>query len=83
MVTYLGICALVFLFAVGAEPIQWIKSLVHVQEDAEYKNKVQYFFVKLLNCSLCVGFWVGLIFYHSIILAGLVSIGSEFIARRL
>ena len=83
MVEFIAICSLVFLFAVGAEPIQWLKALVNVQEDAEYKNKVQYFFVKLLNCSLCVGFWVGLIFYHSILFAGLVSIGSEFIARRL
>ncbi len=83
MINYLGLCCLVFLFAQGAEPIQHIKGWFHVASDSEYRNKFQYFFVKLLNCSLCAGFYFGIAYYQNILFACLVSIGSEIITRIL
>lgn len=81
MVEFIGLCCLVFLFAVGAEPIQDIKRMFDVADDSDYKNPYQYFILKLLNCSLCSGFWIGLIFYQSWLMAGCVSIASEILTR--
>jgi len=79
----LGLAALSYLFAVGAEPVQWVKTWFHVGPDSEYENKVQWFFLKLLNCPLCSGFWIGLICTNDLLLAGIISILAEYINVRL
>lgn len=79
----IALASISFLFAEGAEPIQNIKQFFNIHSDAEFKNKYQYFFIKLLNCSLCCGFWIGLFFTHSIFLAAIVSVLSEYISKQL
>lgn len=81
IVTYISICCLVFLFAVGAEPIQDIKTKFSIGPTDQYISPIQWFITKMINCSLCSGFWIGLIFYQSILLACLVSVGSEILTR--
>lgn len=81
IINIIAIACLSFLFAKGAEPIQWIKTLCKVDSDAAYINKVQWFFVKLLNCCLCSGFWIGLIITQSLYLACIISVLSELINK--
>ena len=81
--TFISLCCLVFLFAVGAEPIQDIKTKFSVGPLDEYMSPIQWFIAKLLNCSLCSGFWIGLIFYQSILLACLVSVAAEILTRKI
>lgn len=81
LITFLSLCCFVFLFAVGAEPIQDIKTKFSVGPLDEYMSPIQWFITKMLNCSLCSGFWIGLIFYQSILLACLVSVTSEILTR--
>lgn len=83
LINIIGLACAAFLFASGAEPIQQIKAFFNLDNDAEFKNHIQYFFVKLLNCSLCSGFWIGIIFTHSILLASIISVLAEFITRQL
>ena len=80
---FLGLCCLSFLFTEGAEPIQWLKSKVHLSNDSDYKNKFQWFFLELLNCNLCFAFWVGIFYYHHLLLACLLSVCAEVLSRIL
>lgn len=41
------------------------------------------FIIRLLNCAMCSGFWIGLIFTFDIQLAAIISILSEFLNRYL
>lgn len=77
----LSIASASFLFAVGAEPIQNIKRFFKLDNDAYIKNKYHHFFVKLLNCSLCSGFWIGLILTQNILLACLISVLAGLIEK--
>ena len=83
LINIIGLACLSFLFAVGAEPIQWIKEIFCVGPEDKYYNKIQWVILKLINCSLCSGFWIGLIFTQSIILAGIISILAEYITIKL
>lgn len=77
VINFLGILCAVYLFTTGAQPIQDIKRYFKVSNDSAYLNKYQYFLLTLLNCSLCFGFYVGLFYYQSILLAAIVSVSSE------
>lgn len=81
MITYLSILCMTFLFAKAAQPIQMLKRLARLDNDAEPANGLHKFFIELLNCSLCCGFWFGAIFYHSVLAACLVSVGAEVLDR--
>lgn len=83
IIKIIGLASISFLIAKGAQPIQDIKSLLIISNDSEYKNKIQWFILQLVNCSLCTGFWIGLLFTQSIIIAGIVSVVSELIDRKI
>ena len=81
LINFIGLCSLIHLFTSAAEPIQDIKAWYNLDTNAEYKNPYQWFFVKLLNCNMCTGFWVGLFFYHTLPLAAITSLTSEALGR--
>ena len=78
---YLGLIIAVWFFTTGSAPIQWAKSYLGIGEDDTPKNVWIRLIQKLLSCSLCFGFWVGLIYYQSIEFACLTSIGAELFTR--
>lgn len=77
LLIFLGLCIASWLIVEGAEPIQWIKHYLKIDDDAEYLNDFQWFFKKLFNCFLCTGFWIGICFYWSFPIACIVSLMSE------
>ena len=81
IIYFISLLCLTYLFTEGAEPIQWIKSFFKVSNDSEYINSYQWFFLKLFNCNMCFGFYVGLIYYNDLLLGCLVSIASEIFGR--
>ncbi len=83
VIKFLGLLSLVWLFAEGAEPPQFFKRFLNIGNDSNPKDTLRLLFRALLNCCLCLGFWVGLIIYKDLYMAGLVSIGSEGLSRLL
>lgn len=83
LITFISLLCLVYLFVKGAEPIQYLKSKLNIACDSQYQHPIQWFILKLVNCALCSGFWIGLIFYQTILLACLVSVGSELLYRTM
>lgn len=81
MISLLGIICLVWLFAEGLDPVQNIKKYFKVDNYAEYINSFQWFFVKLLNCCLCLGFWTGLVLSQDVFIASITSVGAEILSR--
>lgn len=81
MITFISILCGVFLFARAAEPIQMVKRFFTLDVDAQHTSRLHKFFIDLLNCSLCVGFWVGLYIYLSLDMACLVAVCSEMLTR--
>lgn len=69
-VRFSGIICLVYLF-VTAQPIYWIKEKLFI------KGVLR----ELLDCCMCSGFWIGLIFYQDVLSACLVSVFSEGLYR--
>lgn len=82
ILTIIGLACMGFLFAEAAEPIQNIKEIFNLHTEAICKNKVQWFFVKMLNCSLCFSFWLGLIVTLNLYYAAIISILAETISRQ-
>lgn len=83
MIEFIGLICATFLFAKGAEPVQMLKRLARLDTDAEPANGVHKFFIDLLNCSLCCGFWFGLFFYKALLMACIVSVCAEVLTRIL
>lgn len=81
VITIIGLACLGYLLAVAAEPAQDIKEYFNLHIDAVYRNKFQWFFVKMLNCCLCFSFWLGLSVTLNISVAAIVSVLSEIICR--
>lgn len=69
IITYIGLSALTYLLAEGAEPIQW------------FKEKIKLSNFTLVNCSLCLGFWIGTLYFWNPIYGAVVSILAETISR--
>ena len=78
---YLGLIVAIWLFVEGSQPVQFIKGLFDLGQEDDNKNVWKKTLQKLLNCSLCFGFWVGLAYYQSIEFACLTSIGAEIFTR--
>jgi hypothetical protein len=62
-----------WLIAEGASPAQWLKHRLRIERFPVLEQ--------LLTCSLCTGFWVGLIGTQNILHASLVSVIAEGISR--
>ena len=83
IITHLGLAAISFLFASGAEPIQLLKHKFNLLTIEDHNPEWKNFLIKLINCSLCSGFWVGLIFTQSLYSAAIISILAEYICIKL
>ncbi len=68
---------------INAEPMILIKRWMGFKEEEMGKNPLRDFFTKMLYCSKCSGFWLGLIFTLNFPQAVIISIVSELIDRRL
>lgn len=81
MVEFFCLCASVFLFTHGAEPIEIMKQWLGFSSDSEVITELQFWMIKLVNCSMCTGFWVGLVYYQSFLMGCALSICSEALTR--
>ena len=71
------------LFVV-AEPMILIKrKLGFKEEDIKGINKTKDFFVKMIYCNLCSGFWIGLLFTFNPLEAVIISVMAELIHKIL
>jgi hypothetical protein len=77
----LSISALTFLF-IHAEPSILFKRFSGFKEENynEYSNAKRMIY-RLITCSLCSGFWIGLLFTFSIQQAAIISLTAEIIDR--
>lgn len=69
----LELACLSWLIAEGAQPLEWLKEKIRLE-------RIKFFYT-LLTCSLCTGFWVGMIGTQNILHASLVSVIAEAISR--
>lgn len=88
-IKFIGLLCLTWLFTEGSAPIQFLKKIIKVNKEAEthkiplWKQVTQ----ALVNCSLCSGFWIGLVYYWAtghpnfILMACITSVGAELFAR--
>jgi len=80
-IKYFGLIIAVWFFTQGSQPIEFIKELFGVSHQDKPDNIWKRVFAKLINCSLCSGFWIGLFYYQSIELACITAIGAEIFSR--
>lgn len=83
IIQYLGLAAISFLFATGAEPIQLLKHKLNLLNIEDHNPSWKNLLIKLINCSLCSGFWIGLIFTQSIYSSAIISILAELICIQI
>lgn len=69
-----------WMIAEAATPIQMIKYWLHL-DNAMTENSFMNFFRELLNCSLCVGTWVGFFYAFDWQQALFVAVLAESISR--
>lgn len=81
IITFFGILCCVWLFTKGSQPIEFIKKLFNIHNTSNSRNTFVIIIRKLVNCSLCSGFWIGLVCYWSLPMAALVAISSEIFTR--
>lgn len=77
-----SIACLSVLFVI-AEPMILIKRNMGFKEENIGSLKIKDIFTKLLYCSLCSGFWIGLIYTHNIFMACIISVLAEYIDKKL
>jgi len=80
-INFIGLIVLVWMFVDGAGPVQFIKEQLNVHNDTKSSKVVILLISKLINCALCSGFWIGLLYYQSLELAAIVSVTSEIFYR--
>lgn len=74
-INYLGLLAMVWGIVTGFGAAQFFKDYVFGMVNV---NKWYWMLPKeLLSCCLCLGFWVGLVYYQSIPMACLFSVSAE------
>ncbi len=81
IINFIGILCLTWLFTTGSKPIEFAKKFLQIAEDSDPKDITRKVIAKLINCDLCSGFWIGLIFYQNLLLACIVSITAELFGR--
>ncbi len=80
-INFIGILAMTWLFVTGASSIQFIKNFLKVGNTSIPKYLILNIVQKLINCSMCSGFWIGLIYYQDFLMACIVSISAEIFCR--
>lgn len=83
VINFIGILSITWLWAKGADSIQFLKNFAGIGNMSQPKKLWLQITQKLVNCSMCSGFWIGLIYYHSFIIACIVSISAEIFTRLL
>ena len=74
---------MIFLFVHGAEPAQAIKRYFYLGEEQPEYNQLHWWLIRLVNCSLCTGFWTGLIYYQDIYMACITAVSAEILTKKL
>ena len=74
IIKILGLAAISFLF-VNSQPTVYLKEKLFGFNDN--------WFIQLINCSLCSGFWIGLAFTFNIYEAAIVSVLAQLIENTL
>jgi hypothetical protein len=88
-IIFLGLLSLTYLIAEGAAPVQYLKKLLNIHNESTTTSLYKQVLKALVNCSMCSGFWIGLLFYsisgydHFILYACLTSIGAEIFTRTI
>jgi hypothetical protein len=83
-IKFIGVCGIVLMIVKYAQPIQWLKEYYNLHDDAVIKTGLaKQLLQKLLNCALCLGFWVGLAFYFDLYFAVCISFAAEILYRAL
>ena len=72
---------MVWLFTTGSEPVTFIKKFFNIHNESTSRNVWTILVKKLVNCNLCSGFWIGLIYYQNLLYASIVSISAEMFGR--
>lgn len=60
-----------------------IKHIFYVDILDQPSNIILQFIQELINCCMCVGFWIGLLYTQSVLMAAIISILSEYIGEKL
>jgi len=81
ILNFIGLVILIWLFVQGAAPIQWIKKQFNVHNGSNTNNVIKLIILKLINCSLCSGFWFGLAYYQSLEMAAITGLSAELFHR--
>lgn len=76
----LGVASISYLWVVS-EPTQWLRSRIGMTPDNDKLNKLGIIIMGLLNCELCMGFWIGLLWFHTLPMAALISVLSVIISN--
>ena len=72
------------VLSVVAGPIIKFKRFIGFKEEDSLKfGAVKSFINELINCAMCMSFWIGLIYTHNLMLAAIVSILAEIIYKKL
>jgi len=83
IINLLGLICLSVLFNT-AEPILLLKRRIGFkEEDYDTYSNNKKFFHRGLYCTMCSGFWIGLILTGNIFTASIISIGSELINKKI
>lgn len=60
-----------------AEPIEYVKKFLLISEETKATKEWHMFVITLFNCYLCLGFWVGLIYWHEVLFSCLFAVACE------
>lgn len=82
-IKFIGVVCLTWLIAKGADPVQFVKVYFGVSNSSVTKSILKSLIQKFVNCSMCLGFWIGFIYYQDILLACIVSLVAEAFERIL
>lgn len=78
MMTIISLAAISALFIL-AEPLIKLKHILF----KSIKDYESTWLWRLLNCALCSGFWIGLVFTFDLYSAAIISVLAEFIYKKL
>jgi hypothetical protein len=81
IIKILGLAALGFLL-VNAEPAILLRRFIGFKEE-EYNDYgvVKSFFYRMITCSMCLSFWIGLIVTQDIYQAAIISVLAMIIEK--
>lgn len=80
-IKFIGLIFFTWLMVKGAAPVRFVKEFFGVSNDSTPKKLPAQLIQKFVNCSKCMGFWIGLIYYQDVLLACIVSLSAEAFER--